>query len=1123
MKATRINGKKILNIQKWLSKPIRTGLIFSLVWLMNVHTYTLAQETYVTLKLKGASIQEIFNEIEKETDYIFLLSDNENASTEINKKTDIDVSSKSINEVLALVTDKTKLKYDIYNKQVVIYYDKTKEIGRGEKKRVSEPIVQQQKKQLIGKVIGNDSMPIIGANVVEEGTLNGSVTDNDGTFSLQVADNAVIKISYIGYIEQVVNTAGRNQIEIVLQEDTQALDEVVVIGYGSVRKKDLAGSIESVSSSDISKTATASFQKSIQGKMAGVQITASSGIPGGSFSINIRGRGSINASTQPLYIVDGVLMNSGSQNTVVLANTDVLAGLNPDDIESITVLKDGASASIYGAQAANGVVIITTKKGKAGVTNISVNATLGVQQLVKRVPVLTGPQWAEFALLEYKNYDKYNNTNEYPKIRELFKSFGWGQDGYSSAPTTNWYDEIFRPAIVQNYLMSLSSGSEKTKFYFSAGYNDTEGIIKFTGFKRATGRLSVTHAIKPWLTFNTNNNFSSTTHDQAPTTGAANPSRTAMFLLPGVSPRDENGNYVRDLPFGYYQYNVPQMLELNEYTGKTNNLLSVNDFTFHLANDLEFKSSYSFDFTWLNEHQYNDPRTRIGARVNGSVTASAIDILNFQTEQVLTYNKVFNENNRLNAVAGFSFRDNKYHMQRAEANGIANPNLKLLSSAAIPIAANESFSQWRMAGFFGRVSYTLKERYIFSGTLRYDGSSRFGVNKLWGTFPSVSFAWRANEEAFLQEVSWLSDLKFRASYGVTGNSNIDNYVAHRLYSGGSSYNETPGIVPSNIGNVQLSWEKKHSKNIGLTLGFLKNRIRSNIDLYLDDTKDLLYNRVIPTTTGFASIPSNMGGVRNKGIDFNLNTVNIESKNFSWETSFNISVNKNYITELQDGLEELGNLKVGKPITASYVYKWAGVNSADGRPMYYDKDGYITYHPTPEDRYWTQGEDPTLYGGLDNTFSWKGLSLSLFFQFQRGAVKYYSDKTVLIGQAADNNLLKEVYDKYWRQPGDVTWVPKPVLNGAYPGNPLKYDSNADPGMSLIFEKTDFIKLKNINFSYDFPKSIINKLSLSALQLYATAYNIWTTTPYRGYDPESSGNDRGIYPQSKSYSFGIKVDF
>lgn len=1118
-----INRKKTIDKQKHLFKVAKMLFFFLFILSVNVNAYTFAQMSDLSLKLKNSTIKEAFDEIEKNSDYIFILLDNDNMTKEIDRKVDIDVDAKSINEILALITNNTALEYDIYNKQVVVYNNKAKTSQPIEKAPAPKAITQQQERVVSGRVVGSDGMSIIGANIIVEGTSIGTVTDINGEFSLKVEEDAILKISYLGYITLTINTKGRNIFEITLQEDTQALDEVVVIGYGSVRKKDIAGSIETVSSADISKTAAASFQKSMQGKMAGVQITAASGIPGGSFSINIRGRGSINASTQPLYIIDGVLMNSGAQSTVVLSNSDVLAGLNPDDIESITVLKDGASASIYGAQAANGVVLITTKKGKVGTTSISVNATVGVQELIKKVPVLTGPQWAEFALLEYKNYDQYNNTNEYPKIRDLFTSFGWGEDGYSSAPTTDWYDEIYQQALVQNYQLSLSSGTEQTKFYFSAGYNDTEGIIKSSGFKRATGRLNVSHAIKPWLTFNTNNSFSSTNHDQVSTTGAANPSRTAMFLLPGVSPRDEDGNYIRDLPFGYYQYNIPQMLELNEYTGKTSNLLTVNDLTFHLTDDLEFKSSYSFDFTWLDEHQFADPRTRLGARVNGSITASAIDITNFQTEQVLTYNKVFNENNRMNVVAGFSFRDNKFHMIGGEANGVANPNLKLLSSAAIPIATSEQYSQWRMAGLFARVAYTLKDRYIFSGTLRRDGSSRFGAENLWGTFPSASFAWRAIEEDFFNDISWLSDLKLRVSYGVTGNSSIGNYVSHRLYSGGTSYIEQPGIYPSNIGNAQLTWEKKHSKNLGLTLGFFKNKIQANLDLYLDDTKDLLYNRRIPTTTGFTSIPSNMGGVRNKGVDFNLNTINVDTKDFGWETSFNISANKNYITELQDGLDELGDLKIGKSITASHVYKWAGVNSADGRPMYYDKDGYITYNPTPDDRYWVNGTDPTIYGGLDNTFSWKGLSLSVFFQYQRGARKYYSDKTVLIGQAADNNLMKDIYQKYWRQPGDVTWVPKPVLNGAYPGNPMKYDNNTDPGMSLILEKTDFIKLKNINLSYDFPQRTTQKLGLSSLQLYATAYNIWTTTPYSGYDPESTGNDRGVYPQSKSYSLGIKIDF
>lgn len=978
-----------------------------------------------------------------------------------------------------------------------------------------------------GRVLDSNDQPLPGASIILKNDEKiFTISDKDGYFRIKLKDGSpknTLIFGFVGMATQEVELGGRREITVNLQDESNELEQIVVVGYGVTKKKDIAGSIESVSFKELSKTNTANFQKAIQGKISGVQITSSSGIPGASFAINIRGRGSINADTQPLYIIDGVQVTNGAQKTSVLSDADVMGGLNPDDIETITVLKDGASASIYGAQAANGVVIITTKKGASGKTNISASVSTSVQQIARKVPVLNGQQWAEFALLEYKNYDAQYGTNRYANQLNLFKSFGWGDDGYSNAPTTNWYDEIFRTALVQNYQLSATGGSDKTKVYFSAGYNNSEGIIKHTGFSRGSARLNVSHQLASFLTINSNNTYSSTTHNQASTVGAANPSRTAMFLLPGVSPRDHEGNYVSDLAYGYYLYNIPQMLELNEYKGTTSNLQSANDLTFRIINGLEFKSSFYFDMTRINEHQFSDPRTRLGSRVKGSITANATDIARFQTEQVLTYNTVFNDDNRLNIVAGFSYSDYQYHTMGAVANGVSSPDLRLLSSASKIISATEDFSQWKMAGFFGRANYTFKERYIVSATVRYDGSSRFGIDNMWGWFPSVSVAWRMKEESFLKDVSWLRDLKLRASYGVTGNASIGDYVSSRLYASTSNYNGQSGLIPSVIGNYKLTWEKKHSKNIGLTAIFLKGRISANIDLYRDDTKDLLYERVIPQTTGFSIIPSNMGGVRNQGVDLQLTTVNFDTDFFKWESSFNVSMCKNQITALQDGLQELGQYKVGQSITANFVYKYAGVNTSDGRPMYYDKDGYITYNPTLEDRYWMKGSDPTFFGGIDNSFTLGDFNLSFFFQFQRGAVKYWSDKTVLIGQAADNNLLVDVYNHYWKKPGDATWVPRPMIDGSYPGTPLNYDSNTDPGISLIYESTDFIKLKNVNLSYNIPNNLAKRLKISTAQVFVTCYNLWTTTPYQGYDPESVGNDRGLYPQSRSYSVGLKVNF
>lgn len=1078
------------------------------------------QKDLYNVKLNNVTLKEAMVQIASQSGYYFVYEDADIANV---PKISKEFKSSSIEQIMAECIKGTNLTFSIDKKVIYIKKIARPAVPNGTKK----PDQATDSLYVYGKVTDLNNDPLPGASIEVKGEKNlGVIADFNGNYKLKINDflkQNVLVFNFLGMQPQEVEINGRKEINVALREKDNELEQIVVVGYGVTKKKDIAGSIENISASELAKSNSLNFQKAMQGKISGVQITSTSGIPGSSFSINIRGRGSINADTQPLYIIDGIQITNGAQNTNILTNADIMAGLNPDDIESISVLKDGASASIYGAQAANGVVIITTKKGAAGKTRVSVNATTSIQEIVRKVPVLNGTQWAEFALQEYKNYDEYNGTSMYQDQLELFRSFGWGDDGYSSAPTTNWYDEIFRKAIVQNYQVNLSGGTEKTKFYISGGYNKTDGIIKHTGFQRTSGRLNLSHEVAPWLTLNSNNTFSGTVHNQASTIGASNPSRTAMFLLPGVSPRDDDGNYYSDLAYGYFLYNIPQMLELNEYTGKTHNLLSANDLTFKIYKGLEFKSSYNLDLTWLNEHQYSDPRTRLGSRVNGAIAANSTDINKFQTEQVLTYNTIFNDVNRLNVVAGFSYSSHKYHMIGAEANGVSSSDLKLLSSAATPISTTEEFSEWKMVGFFGRASYTLKDKYIFTGTIRYDGSSRFGQDNLWGTFPSISFAWRIKEEKFMSGVKWLNDLKLRASYGITGNASIGDYVSQRLYAANSSYSGMSGIIPSSIGNQKLTWEKKHSKNIGITAAFFKSRIRMNIDFYRDDTKDLLYYRIIPQTTGFSEIPSNMGGVRNQGIDFQLNTINFDGENFKWETSLNLSYCDNYITELQDGLEELGQYKVGEPITASYVYKWAGVNTSDGRPMYYDKDGYITYNPTLEDRIWTKGTDPKFFGGIENSISWKNFTLSFFIQFQSGAVKYWSDKTVLIGQAADNNLLQEIYDSYWKIPGNVTWVPKPVLDGAYPGNPMKYDNNSDPGMSLIYESSDFIKLKNINLSYNIPQKIVKKLKITDAQIFANAYNVWTTTPYQGYDPESVGNDRGLYPQSKSYSIGIKINF
>lgn len=971
-----------------------------------------------------------------------------------------------------------------------------------------------------GKVVDEAGEPIIGAAVVIKGTTKGTTSDFDGNFSITGINSkgpVELKVSFIGYQPKELKINSSDPINIVLAEDSKLLDDVVVIGYGTEKKKNIAGAVSNITSEELSRVPIENMQKAMQGKVAGVQITSANGTPGGAVEVLVRGAGSFSGKTTPLYIIDGVQVISGDNSNGVIKSTDALSALNPSEIQSIDILKDGASASIYGAQAANGVVIITTKKGQEGRNKISVSLSGGMQKIANKVDVLTGSQVAELDLVAHKNRYGENSTEYINRLNE-YRGYGWGDDGYSQAPTYNWYDYLYRTAYVADAQVSLSGGTTKEKHFISAAFNSTDGVLVGTGFNRGAFRINLSYDLAKWVTLSTNNSYTVMNQNQQSSVNAANPNRTALVMHPANTPYDKNGEFLTNLQYGYFLHNTLQMMKLNEYKGRTNKLLSANALDFKLMEGLTFKSSYNVDLVTINEHMFIDPRTREGQKANGSVTASTNDLVNFQTEQVFSYNKVLKDIHRISAIAGVSYRHETYKSHSGTGTGVSHPSLHLLGSTAIPTSVGETFSEWKMASAFARANYTLLDRYIFNATVRRDGSSRFGENNKWGWFPSVSAAWRIVDESFMKNQTVFSDLKLRASYGITGNSDIGNYVARRWYSG-AAYNSMPGVIPASVGNPYLTWEKSHSRNIGLTVGILNERVTAEFDYYVKNTKDLLYNRTIPATTGFTVIPSNMGGVKNTGFEVLLNTVNVDAGGFNWNSSFNISFNKNKITELQDGLDQLDTYKVGKAMSSTLAYHYAGVNEADGRPMYYDKDGYITYNPTADDRVWTDPREPKYFGGLTNNFSWKGIELSVLFQFQNGGVSYWYDKAPLLGSDGDQNLLLAKYTDYWRQPGDVTWVPKPSYGGVYPGNPRGIDQTS----TLHYEKTDYIKLKSIMLSYNFDKGLIQPLHLTNLQVYASAYNLYTWTNYPGQDPEFTGTDVGSYPQSRTYNIGLKLDF
>ena len=977
---------------------------------------------------------------------------------------------------------------------------------------------QHQVLGVVTDVSRGEPLPAVYVSV--KGATNiGASTDVDGKYTISVPDGtATLLFSMIGMrtVEAAVN--GRSVVNVAMEDDMVAIEEVMVIGYGSEKKKNISGSVANIRSDEISKVTVDNFQKAIQGKAAGVQITSASGTPGGSVDILIRGRGSINANTFPLYIIDGVQVITGQQGDGTLTSTDPLAGLRPDDIESIDILKDGASASIYGAQAANGVILITTKKGTSGKTRFSFKSSMGWQQVSHQVPTLNGPEFAELTLLSYKNLYGENGTQYLNKLND-YKGRGWGDDGFSLAPTYDWFKAVFGVGNSQDYLLSMSGGNEKTTFFVSGGYTMDNGSMRFTWFKRALGRLNLSHKVNNWFTFSTSNSFSNVRQRQTTAIAAANPSRSAMVIQPTNPIYDANGNYIENLEDGYYEHNILQVLDLNSYMGTTNKWTSSNDLNFNIMPGLTFKSSYGVDYLEMNEHFFLDPRTRQGKSLGGSVGEGNSRSTVLQTDQVFNYQSTFKDIHRVTAMAGFSFVNSERKYTGAEGIGVSHQNIQLLGSTATPTALYETYSGHKTLGIFARLGYTLKDRYIFSATIRRDGSSRFDADNRFGTFPSISTAWRISDEPFMSSIRFINDMKLKASYGVTGNANVGDFVVRRLYAGGGEYDGKAAIYPSSVGNKDLTWEESHSANFGLSTSFLNNRFSFEVDYYITDTKNLLYYRPIPSTTGFTTIPSNMGGIRNSGLEVLINSENIKSGDFRWSTNLTFSFTHNEITSLIDDLEIVGDYKVGESVSSTQIYHWAGVNPSDGRPMYYGHDGYITYTPRPEDRIWTPGTEPTFFGGLTNTLTYAGLELAFTFQFQSGARSRWSDKVALTYYDGDGNVFRDLYTQHWKQPGDYTWVSKPVLGSLYAADAYPMTSDSD----LLYEKTDFIKLKSLSLSYNLPKKWLSTVKLDAAQLYFQGYNLWTTTPYQGYDPEFVGNDRATYPQARVFSVGLKIDF
>ena len=981
-----------------------------------------------------------------------------------------------------------------------------------------------------------DGMGVPGATVLVKGTTIGTATDIDGKYSVNVpAGSNVLVFTFVGLISQEVNIGNRSTINVVLESDVTALSEVIVTGYGTQPKREVTGAVSSVKGDAIQNLPLQSFDRALQGRASGVQVRSSNGLPGGAVNIRIRGVGSINAGNEPLFIVDGVQLNN--QSNAAFTQSNPLAFLNPNDIESMEILKDAASAAIYGSQAANGVVIITTKKGKQGKAKFEFNAFSGETQPMKFLDILSGPEWYGMRRDAFINSGVANpEANALSNMGRLPSNWTTltrpALDALGLAlPTYDWQREVMGAGRLNNYEMSVSGGDDKTTFFLSGSYNYQEASFRPVDFERGTVRIALTHQATKRLNIETNMNLS-TFQQNVPfaVEGSflGNPAFSASAVLPHNAIYNEDGTFNTAIA-GVLGQNVVLVNSYNSGIQRTNTAVGNLITNYKIAKNLSFRSLFGLDYRLLQGDNYRDPRTPDGAGVIGRSSVQSDWRTRFITTQTLNWNKTFNGVHNVSALAGVEYLSETREGISGAGIGFPTFQFRTIQSAATPESVSGFWTGYRRASAFSSVNYDFKKKYLVTVTARYDGSSRFGTQNQYGLFPSVRVGWSLVEEEFLKNSSTISEMKFRASYGLTGNDQIGNFDARGLYGGGGNYSGSAGIVPSSLANLGLSWETNNTLNLGIDYGFFENRITGSIDAFDRRTKDLLLSQPILWINGFSGISNNVGELQNRGLEFELSTVNIDKGGFRWNSSFNITRIDNQIVSLYSGLQFLPanpGIAVGQPVGRSgegaiFAAEYAGVNPATGRPMWYDINGNITYLPLAADRRYQGSSLGTTFGGLNNTFTYKGFEFTTFFTYEYGGIGGDGQYGFLRenGTRLTLNALREVNDRSWKTPGQITDIPRNVTTNG--GNETRGASRNSGTAALL--KYDFIRLSQLTLAYSFKPSLVSRIGLSRARIYMQGVNLWTYTDYPGYDPEFTGAGTGQVPLTKSYTLGVQIGF
>jgi TonB-linked SusC/RagA family outer membrane protein len=998
----------------------------------------------------------------------------------------------------------------------------------------------QQSRIVTGKVTqAEDSEAIPGVSVVVKGTTSGVATDVNGNYSIpDVPERAILVFSYIGRQTQEVPVGNRAAINIQLEPTVTELTQVVVTGYTSTQRRDITGSVATISSDKFKDIPVVGMDQALQGQVAGVQVTQSSGTPGGGITVRIRGATSVNASNRPLFIVDGIQVEDGALALRGFGgqNDNAFSAINPNDIESIEVLKDASAKALYGARAANGVVIVTTKRGKAGTrTQIEGDVQRGFIEMVRKPAMLNATE-----LLELQR-EAITNAGGDPDQQGLIP-------GVTDAVNTNWIDATTRRALYQQYQLSARGGNDRTRFYTSVNYRDEEGVQLNNRFVRFSGSLNLDHKASDKLSFGSNLMVSRLRNDRVKGDNFLDGVYSgAIKSLPFFTPYNEQGKIIGPNSPGYAgfpNFNPVGQALLPRFQTFATKIIGGLSAEYKFTPQLRFRSKASVDFNGVTEDQFEPSSTAIGGFLpsvgqKGYGVYSNGSYITLVNTNILTYSHVIGENEK----HSFDFLLGNELLTRTERTSSVSGRLfprddftYISGSGALVDEGESFFIQNGLVSFFAEAKYKYRDKYLFGFTTRYDGSSRFGRGKRFGVFPSASAAWRISAEPFMEKFTFLDDLRLKASYGFTGNERIGDFQFLTRFSG-AQYNGSSGLAPSALGNDNLQWERTREINLGIEASLWSGRLTGSLDVYSNLTNRLLNTFPLPTTTGFGGFQGNIGSVSNRGIEFAVNSVNID-RVFKWRTSINLSRNFNRVESLSDslplfvgysatGVSSTNIIKVGEPLGTFWGLSFLGVDPATGDAIYEDFDGNGIINEN--DGQVIGNAQAKLLGGITNTLSWKNFDLSAFFQFSYGnKILNFSNTSLLnAGQDIQTNQTRAALRR-WRKAGDITDVPRYTFNP----DRAEEDNSNNLHSSRFLEDGSFLRLKNISLGYNLPKEWLLRFRVQSVRLVASATNLLTFTRYSGPDPEVStldgstsaqGIDFFTFPQVRTTMLGLTIGF